>query len=162
VTRSNSNTRVPGSRNVIVVIVGFTLFMIMWGVRQFNCPERASLNVEVAPQSIRIVVLEGICYFSEKSNASVNVPDLKQELVIEEGREYELNVESHDYVYSLRQLELSLNVVAVPGLVSTLSFQTEQPGNYEIKLAPMCGFPWKHQDSPGIIVVEKRRKGRCD
>ncbi len=161
-TQANSSHRDPKSSGGIVLTVGITLLLTTWGVHQFSCPERTAKKVDATPEIIRIVVLEGKCYFSAKSNKSARIHDFDQELVIDEGREYELNVESNDYVYSLHQSELSLNVVAVPDMILTSSFLAEQAGSYELELSPMCGFPWKHQGSPGVVIIEKRWKGICD
>ncbi|QEG43587.1 hypothetical protein UC8_56380 [Roseimaritima ulvae] len=71
--------------------------------------------------------------------------------------EVELQITSEDYVYSLRIPEWGLHEVAVPGLVRTAQFRTNESLDRVLPVDPMCGFGAFHDDVMGSIVVGGER-----
>ena len=102
--------------------------------------------------ALELVLSEGTGQFHGTRIAD---DDLKprRKIWLSRDHEIELQITSLDYVYSLTQPTLNLNLVIVPGLPVFVDLRKRPPGFYEMSLNPICGTPWDHSDPPNTIVI---------
>lgn len=80
-----------------------------------------------------------------------NRPDLHVPL----NHPVRLEITSEDYIYTFRAPELNLKEVAVPELTFTIYFTPNKPGRYDLKVDPLCGFAFFHDnDVMAQMVIE--------
>jgi cytochrome c oxidase subunit 2 len=68
-----------------------------------------------------------------------------------------VQLSSKDVVHSLFLPNLRVKMDAVPGMVTSLYFQAQRPGTYDIACAEHCGFG--HYRMRGFLVVEDSEEG---
>ncbi len=153
-----SNLNSCGVQWSVIAGVGFSLAVATWAIHQEACQERFSSVSEEKIQTVRLLINEGGCLFLKGNKDSQS----SNELHLTVGEQVEFHLESQDYVYGLRQSDFDLNSVAVPGVDSIIQINTSIPGTFLVELSPMCGILWKHNESPGIIIVEERRRDKCE
>ncbi len=102
--------------------------------------------------ALELVLFEGTGQFHGIMIAD-NDLEPRRKIWLSRDHKIELQITSMDYVYSLTQPTLDLNVVVVPGLPVFVDLKKRPPGFYELTLNPICGTPWDHSDPPNTIVI---------
>jgi len=75
-------------------------------------------------------------------------------LHVPQGEEVMLVIKSEDVLHSFFLPNLRIKQDVVPGLRQAVWFQANEPGNFDIVCAELCG--WGHYKMKGQIVVEPR------
>ncbi len=68
----------------------------------------------------------------------------------------ELLVNSDDYVYTLSLPDYGVKEIAVPDLTHTLRFHTTTSAEIDVRVDPLCGFRFYHDEIMGRIVIKDR------
>ena len=119
----------------------------VWG-----SPPRAAdaLCVQIMPEqfawNIRYAGPDGIFRTSD------DVTTINQ-LHVPVNRPVIVQLSSKDVIHSFFLPNLRIKMDAVPGMVTSLYFQTTQPGTYDIACAEHCGFG--HYRMRGFLIVEE-------
>jgi cytochrome c oxidase subunit 2 len=122
----------------------------VWG-----SPPRAAdaLRVQIMPEqfawNIRYAGPDGIFRTSD------DVTTINQ-LHVPVNRPVIVQLSSKDVIHSFFLPNLRIKMDAVPGMVTSLYFQTTQAGTYDIACAEHCGFG--HYRMRGFLIVEESEK----
>jgi cytochrome c oxidase subunit 2 len=105
----------------------------------FDLPEEERVR-EIAPNQYEAYVHSYAWGFSPK------------EIRIPAGSKIDFYVTSRDVLHGFKVQETNLNMMVIPGQVSTLSFEFTEPGTYNFICHEYCGIA--HHGMFGQIIVE--------
>ncbi len=89
---------------------------------------------------------------------AVNNAASDRELRLPVGTRVELRFHSEDFVYFFTIPELGIRQIAVPGLVHTCVCESVEPAAYDLRVDPLCGFRFYHDELMGRVVIEKNAR----
>ena len=108
--------------------------------------EAAALAGSKPYETIRVVAKQFVFEFVyENGTKSIN------ELVIEAGKLYRLEVTSTDVVHAFYVPQLGIKYDAVPGYIYVIWLKVDEPGTYDIYCAEYCGVG--HYAMVGKLIV---------
>lgn len=78
-----------------------------------------------------------------------------EELHLPVGATVEFRFTSDDYIYLCSVPELGIKQIAVPGLVHCAECEVRGPATYDLRVDPLCGFRFYHNELMGRLVIEE-------
>lgn len=78
------------------------------------------------------------------------------ELHVPVNQAIRLELTSEDFIYTFSAPELKLKEIAVPELVFTINYTPTKAGRYELKVDPLCGFRFFHDNEVMAPMIVER------
>lgn len=95
------------------------------------------------------------CLQPEAVQSNADNKMAREELHLPAGSRVEFRFTSEDYIYLCKIPEIGITEIAVPGLTHQCVRDVVVPGSYDMRVDPLCGFRFYHDELMGRIVVEK-------
>lgn len=146
---------------------GWMVFLFwLLGCSQSDTPETgaqtpSNTNKSISiPEPYRIEITGGKYRWHVRYPGPDGVLDSPDDIAVERdlhvplGIEIELQLKSNDYVYLLSLPQFHLKQIAVPTLDFTLTFRSDEIGEFDLDGDEFCGDP--HPELKGLLFVQSR------